>query len=166
MNKSRIVKSAIYTITSFFVLSAVLVGAGVAYTWWAGQSDIDDTPVVVDSAESLKAPILKPTAPAANAKLGASIQMLTTPVAPGINASVIVKTNANSKCNISVLYNEIASKDSGLLSKTADEYGVVSWTWTVESSVPLGKWPVKITCVNGKQSAFVQGDLVVSKTAS
>jgi hypothetical protein len=58
---------------------------------------------------------------------------------------------------------EPASTDSGLAQKNADEYGLLSWTWTVEPTVPLGKWPVKISCAYDGKGAFVQGDLVVAK---
>ncbi len=74
-----------------------------------------------------------------------------------------VKTNAAAACNIKVVYDKTASTDSGLIAKVADEYGMVSWGWTVEPSVPLGKWPVKVTCANAKHSAVVQSDLVVEK---
>ncbi len=78
------------------------------------------------------------------------------------NASIIIRTNAGSKCVIAVVYDKTASSDSGLGSKTADEYGIASWTWTVESSVPIGKWPVKVTCVYNGRSAVVQGNLQVA----
>lgn len=163
MNRERIIRSGIHIIISFVVLLVILVGAGVVYTWWIGQNDIKSNSVVIDSAESTKPSIIKPTKPAANAKLGVAIQMLTTPVVPGLNASVTAKTNTDSKCSIQVLYNEVASRDSGLTPKIADDYGMVSWTWTVESNVPLGKWPVKIACALGSKSAVVVGDLVVAR---
>jgi hypothetical protein len=43
----------------------------------------------------------------------------------------------------------------------ADDFGIVSWTWTVEESVPLGEWPVDVTCAFNDQSAMVRGKLVV-----
>lgn len=122
------------------------------------------TPAAIATpVEAASAPAITPAKPAANAKESASIQMLTSPVAPGSNASVSVKTNAASKCTITVEYNKVASTDSGLKPKVADEFGMISWAWTVEESVPLGKWPVKVTCAYNDQSSVVQGDLVVAK---
>jgi hypothetical protein len=68
-----------------------------------------------------------------------------------------------SKCTISVAYSDVPSKDSGLTPRTADNYGVVTWAWTVEPAAAVGTWPVKVTCALGTKSAFVQGDLQVIK---
>jgi hypothetical protein len=92
-----------------------------------------------------------------------SIQSITSPVAPGDNASIYIHTNRDSKCTITAVYNNIPSKDAGLSPKTADEYGLASWSWTVESTVPVGKWPVTVTCVWNKKIAVVVGDLIVKK---
>jgi hypothetical protein len=89
--------------------------------------------------------------------------MLTSPEAPGDNVSMSVKTVPTSTCTIRVEYNKIPSTDSGLVAKTADEFGIVSWTWTVGEDVPLGTWPAKVTCVYNGRSAVVQGDLQVAE---
>lgn len=142
-------------------LLVLLVGAGVAYTWYMGQQKPITT--VVESETVTRAPVIKHVTPAENVPQGVSIQTLTTPVAPGSNASVIIKTNPASTCTIKVEYNKIASKDSGLSSKVSDEFGTLTWAWTVESTVPEGKWPVTVTCIRGKLSAVVVGDLVVTR---
>ncbi len=145
------------------ILLVLFIGGGAAYTWYMGRTNTSSVAVVpVQSADV--APVIKHVQPAANVNESASIQSLTSPIVPGSNASVTIKTNPNSLCTISVEYNLVASKDSGLSAKTADDFGMVTWAWTVEPSVPLGKWPVKITCAYNKKSAFVQGDLVVAKT--
>lgn len=145
-------------------LIILTLGAGAGYTWYMGQQPLPPVAEVVPVAEvSEPVSAAKHMTPDPNAKASAAIEMLTSPVAPGMNASVNVKTNANAECTISVVYDKTASKDSGLSSKTADEFGIVDWTWTVESTVPYGTWPVKITCTIDKKSAVVQGDLVVAK---
>jgi hypothetical protein len=60
-----------------------------------------------------------------------------------------------------VEYNDVPSADSGLKPKTADDFGIVSWAWTVEATTPVGEWPVDVTCVFNDQSAMVRGKLVV-----
>jgi hypothetical protein len=110
----------------------------------------------------------KPTATgpvqlAPNAKEGVAVQSLSSPVAPGENASIYIHTNRDSKCTITVVYNKIPSKDAGLAPKTADEFGLVSWSWTVEASAPVGKWPVTVTCEWNKKIAVVIDDLIVKK---
>jgi hypothetical protein len=162
--RSRIIRFVRNIAISVAVLLVIFIGGGAAYTWYMGRTTVVDTSVA-DSIDTTPTPVIKHVQPAANANESASVQMLTSPVAPGSNASVTVKTNPSSECTIAVEYNKVASKDSGLRLKTADEFGIVSWTWTVEVSVPLGTWPVKVTCINtaNKKSAFVQGDLVVAR---
>jgi hypothetical protein len=160
--KTRILKFIRNTLISVGVLLVLALGGGAAYTWYMGQTE---TPVAATPAPAATkpAPVIKPTAPAPDAKMSASVQMITSPVAPGANASITVKSNAGSNCTIKVVYDKTASKDSGLIPKVADEFGMVSWSWTVEASAPVGKWPVKVTCANTKNSAMVQGDLKVEK---
>ncbi len=149
---------------SVVVLLVLAVGGGAAYTYFLGPENLQSAEPVA-APVSPSSPLFTPSKPAANAKVGASVQTLTSPVAPGSNASISVKTNAGSKCTIVVIYDKAVSTDSGLAPKVADEYGTVSWTWTVEKTAALGKWPVKVTCVFNTQSAVVQGDLEVVKVA-
>lgn len=163
--KTRAMKTIRNILISVVVLVLLVVGGGVAYTWYVGKYETVPSSAIAAPAAPAKPPVVAPTKPAADAKESASIQMLSSPVLPGANATVSVKTNAGSKCAIAVVYDKTPSTDSGLTQKVADEFGVISWTWTVESTVPLGTWPVKITCLYNDQSAVVQGDLVVSTKA-
>jgi hypothetical protein len=165
-NKSRvpkIPKSVYITVGSILALLVLFVGAGAAYTWYTGQhSDEAVSAAEATPAEVTPVPKHEPMKPAANAKASASVQSLTSPVAPGSNVSVTIKTTPTATCKIVVEYNKVASQDSGLGPKTADEYGIVSWTWTVDKTAPLGKWPVTVTCEYNTKSAVVVGDLEVA----
>lgn len=161
--KARITIFIRNTLVSIGVLLVVFLGGGAAYTWYMGEYGTVNSTAIAAPAEVIPPSTVKPKKPAADAPVGASIQMLTSPITPGSNASVSVKTNAESKCTITVEYNKVASTDSGLKPRLADDFGMVSWAWTVEESVPLGKWPVTVTCVYGDKSAVVKGDLVVAK---
>lgn len=145
----------------FFILVILAVAAGVIYTWYMGQHPIATEKAV--PVKTTKPKSTEPTQLAPNAKEGAAVQSISSPIAPGSNASIYIKTNRDSKCTIKAVYNKVPSKDSGLIPKTADEYGMVSWSWTVESTAPVGKWPVTVTCTWKKQTAVVVGDLVVKK---
>ena len=147
---------------SIGVLLVLAVGLGVGYTWYTGQQS---NVVNEKSAEDVTSvqPVAKPVQIDPNAPESASIQALTTPTSPGENSSVTVKTNPASECSITVTYNDVASKDSGLVKRIADEYGIVSWAWTVDANAPSGKWPVKVTCTYNKKSAYVQGELQVTQ---
>lgn len=160
---NRFAKVAIKIGVSAVILLVLMIGGGIFYVWYSGQNS---EPIVVKNiTKAAKTTIVpKPAVVDENAKVGVSIQALTTPVKPGSNSSISVKTNPGASCAITVKYNKVASTDSGLKPKDSDEYGVVSWTWTVESSVPLGTWPVDVTCSRNNKSGFNSGDLVVSNT--
>ncbi len=148
-------------VVSVLVLLLLFVAAGVIYVLLADQHP--SVAAVATPAPTPTDPVIKPHAPAANAKEGAAVQTITSPVAQGSNAAITVGTNATSTCSISVVYNNVPSKDSGLMNKTADAYGIVSWSWTVEPTVPVGSWPVTVSCTYHGRSAVVQSNLVVTK---
>lgn len=160
----RIPRSAIRTVVGIFLFIALLVGAGAAYTWYVGKNAYKNKEAFAEPVEVHKAPAIKAAETSPKANVGVAVQSLTTPVAPGSNASIFIQTNPDVVCQISVEYNHVASKDSGLTTKTADEYGLVSWSWTVDTNAPIGKWPVIVTCTSqiGK-SGVVKGDLEVAK---
>ncbi len=153
------------TVIGMATLLLLIVGGGVAYTWYEGTYSPPAAAVPLPVSHTANA-IIKPVQPQPDAPVGVSVQSITSPIAPGSNASVTIRTNAGAKCTISVMYNNVASKDSGLVPKTADEYGMVTWAWTVGPSVPLGKWPVKASCANAKNSGVVDQDLVVTNSAA
>lgn len=159
-------KTALYTTLSIFVLLVLAVGAGIGYIWYTGQQ--------APAGTAIQEPVAAPAAPkgpqarvpSPDAPVSASIQNLTTPVAPGDNASVSVRTTPTANCVIVVKYDDQQSSDSGLSPKAADEFGLLSWTWTVDEAAPLGTWPVEVTCVFGDKSAVVKGDLEVAQPES
>ena len=153
----RNVTIAIVMLLLFFVVG------GAAYTYYLGPDQSQQAVAPPPAPRDTTKPLIKPTKPAPDAKVGASVQMLTSPVAPGENTSITVRTLAGAKCTISVVYDKTPSADDGLKPKVADEYGAVSWTWTVEENAPLGTWPVNVTCANAVNSGMVRGDLVVAK---
>ena len=90
-----------------------------------------------------------------------AVQTVTSPVQPGSNASITIRTNPAAVCTISVKQAEAKMEDSGLSKKTADEFGMLSWAWTVKPTDPVGKWPINITCKNKKYSAVVVSEVLV-----
>jgi hypothetical protein len=163
--KSRIVRLIRNTLISTVVLGVVVLGAGIAYTWYNGQQPVATSQAIATPVDPTPPATIKAIKPAANAPVSASVQLLTSPVAPGENVSMSVKTVPTATCTIKVTYNKIPSTDSGLVAKTADEFGMVSWTWTVGTSIPHGTWPAIVTCIYNHRSAVVQGDVVVGRSA-
>lgn len=163
----RVPNSIKNVLVSIVVLLVAFAGGGAVYVWYTGQVGPEDpaataTPVSTKPVTSIAAP----PPPAPNAPVGASVQTLSSPVAPGQNTSMVVRTLPTAVCKIAVTYNGAPTVDSGLVAKTADTYGMVNWTWTVPAGTPEGTHPALVTCEYNKRSAVVRGDLVVSKKAA
>ena len=147
---------------SALILLIILLGVGAAYTWYIGQSGPQQA-AKIQKPDQSAAVAIKPTAPRADTQESAAVEFISSPVAPGGGASINVKTVATSTCTISVTYNNVPANSPALGPQTADDFGNVSWNWTVPTSAPTGTWPVKVTCVRGAKSAVVQDTLVVAR---
>ena len=158
-HRDKAKKRFVIIFVSIAIVCSLIVGGAAAYTWYMGRYK----PVVAEEAPAPKSVLPKTTPQAVDdtVKVGISMQSFTDKVVPGKNALLIIKTNPLAACSIRVEYDKQASTDSGLVPKKADEYGVASWAWTVETSRPLGKWPVNVTCASAKNSAALALDLNV-----
>lgn len=147
------------------VVLALLLGAVGAGAYYAYIQSQQAPAVVEEPLPTPKAPDIPttPAPPANNAKVGVSITSISSPVKPGSNALIAIKTLQSSACSVAITYNidKKVVSDSGLIPKTADEFGVVSWTWTMPGDAQPGNWPVKITCGYKQQSAVVEATLLV-----
>lgn len=148
------------------IVFVVMILAGVGYTWYMGTQATAE-PVAEEIDEAVGPITRTPYQPAPDAAVGVSSQLLTSPVQPGENASLSIKTNPAANCEITLTYGELGeedkqSTDSGLEPKVADAYGMVTWSWTVEASRPVGTWPVEVTCANEAKSGYLRVDLVVA----
>ena len=74
---------------------------------------------------------------------------VTSPVPPGVDATLTVQTSSEALCLITVRYKSGPSKASGLVPKMADGRGIVAWTWRVGSRTTPGRWPISVTCSAG-----------------
>lgn len=157
----KTVRNTAIVVVSILILVA---GLGVAYVYVTDQSgntkqeSIQTTDDLPKETGRPKATIPRPDAP-----VGAALLSITTPVEAGANSSISIRTTPTATCSIKISYGDLESKDSGLATKKADDFGTVTWSWTVDKSAPAGKWPIKVTCKYGKRSAYVQGELEVTK---
>lgn len=94
-------------------------------------------------------------------QLEVKIVSLTSPVSPGDDATITIQTGARADCLITVRYKSGPSKARGLVPKTADSQGRVSWTWRVGSRTTPGTWPIIVTCSRNERQARLQTTLVV-----
>lgn len=163
--KKRALRTSFTIFASILTLLLLACGAGVGYTWYVGQQPGKiSAPVVAASRKPLH-PSPSASHPAADAAVGASVQSLISPAAPGEETSLTVRTQPGADCSIKVMYDKLPSSDSRLQPAAADAFGMVSWSWKVEGAAPEGKWPVKVNCKKGDKSAVVQADLVVKLSA-
>ena len=110
-----------------------------------------------------------PTQTPPNAPVGVAVSYITDTVKRGDNASLTIHTNTDVKCTITVVYDAydmdknklVTAHDSGLVTRNADEYGLVNWSWTVAPNAPLGKATATALCANLKHSGMYIGDIVV-----
>ena len=162
---NRVAQSALKITASAVILLIVVAGAGAGYVWYSGQNPDQNSAAFAEPGEAVHLGGI-PDRPKVdeNKVVSASVQSITSPVTPGSNSSIMVRTNRLATCTISVVYDKTAAKDSGLVEKKADDFGMVEWTWTVPADAPLGKWPVKVTCANKKNSAVVENDLHIVRT--
>jgi hypothetical protein len=160
--KFRVPKVVRNTLIAILIILVLMIAAGIAYTYFGGEYV---PPEVTAPVTPPPATVLPTRKPAPGSPVGGSVQFVTTPVAPGANASITVKTTPDALCTIKVEYDKKKSQDDGLIKKMADEYGNVSWTWTVEETAPEGKWPIEVTCELYKKSGMVQTILEVKKGA-
>lgn len=144
------------------VLVGLLVIAGMIYTWYMGQR-VETGVLSAEVTTPRRGTLPPPPQVDPNAPVGVYIQTLSSPVVPGSNAAVSVRTQPEADCTIKVTYHTTLSTDSGLAPKQSDEYGIVGWSWTVEAEQPLGSWPIDITCTRNKRSGYMRGNLVLVK---
>lgn len=163
--KVRIPKAVRNTFIGIVVCLLVAIGAGVGYVWYTGQDESQVLAATTETEKPAARPFGAPIAPNPDNPVGASVQMISSPVKPGGDVSLIVKTTPTATCKIVAKYNNIVSQNPSLVEKSADDYGAVNWDWTLEAGVPLGTWPVDVTCSFAEKSAMVRGDLVVSDKA-
>lgn len=147
-------------VISIVVMLALFAGAGLAYTKFVAGAPVEETPAATPAEQNYGLP--KPKKPHANSRVSASVQSLLSPVKAGANTSMTVKSLPTAKCKIEVTYDDKKSKDTGLTQKVTDDYGNVTWSWTVDKDAPAGTWPAKVTCFFNKKSAVVIGDLKVT----
>lgn len=140
----------------------LLVGIGVAYAWHTASQE--PLPQQTAAQPQNFTPMIQKPKPDPNAAAYASVQSLTTPIAPGDNASITVKSNLEAICMIVVEFAGQTSKDSGLIRKPVDEFGLVTWAWTIGANDPEGERTVKVTCQHNNKTSFVQGVVMVTKS--
>jgi competence protein ComEC len=95
--------------------------------------------------------------------LSLEVTSVTSPVAPGANATLLANTFPSASCTITVYYKSGPSTASGLTPKTADANGNVSWTWKVGTNTTPGNWRISVTASKDGQSVTKETTFTVGK---
>lgn len=142
----------------------IMIVAAVVYVWYSGLNPAEQAAIKPVDTESI-APKIKTHLTDPNAPVGIVQQTFVGTVVPPANAFISIKTNTSAACQIQVTYhNNTKSNDTGLVPKIADDFGVVQWSWSVPAGIPVGKYPVEITCANQMQkSGYYRVFLEVNK---
>lgn len=161
--RRRLLGRALRVTLSFIIILVLAVGGFVLYAWLGSEeapvATVADPKAKAQLEDRSKSVTLDPSAP-----VGVSVQSITSPTSPGSNVLMVVKTRPDATCTITAEYNKVKSTDSGLVEKTADDFGMAQWSWAVGPAVPEGKWPVTVTCSFNGKSGMVIGDLEVVST--
>lgn len=146
--------------TIVLIILTALVGLG--FAWYLGQ--VQPPPKIeTPSAAELPKEQPKPVIPK-NKPVGVAIQTVSSPVSHGDVASLSIHTSPLVTCSVVLEYNDKPVKVAGLEPQEADEFGIASWTWGIDESVPYGKWPMTITCKNKKYSGVAVAELQVKQS--
>ncbi|MFC4601018.1 TadE/TadG family type IV pilus assembly protein [Cohnella hongkongensis] len=71
------------------------------------------------------------------------------PARPGRKATLVVRTEPGTVVDLSILYKSGPSQAKNLGSATADEAGIVSWTWHVSGRTTPGQWSMEVSNGDG-----------------
>ncbi|MGB3023218.1 MAG: hypothetical protein WBB39_00220 [Candidatus Saccharimonadales bacterium] len=143
------------------VVIIIFIVIGIIYTWLVGRQS---STILNDKPAGSGPQIRKPFAPDPDAAVGVAVQLMNSPLRPGENAMVSIRTLPGAVCTIKVEYNKLPVVDSGVIEKLADDYGVATWSWTVSADAPPGNWPVDITCKRNARSGYLHLDFEVKKS--
>jgi hypothetical protein len=147
--RQRLLSIALGSAGVLFVLALI---AGFVYVWYTGRLPVQAPVVVTQEEEPVATQPIKPKV----TRVGVAVQLLTSPVAPGEYASLSIHTSPLARCTINLEYNTAPVKDAALATKIADEYGVVTWSWTVSKNAPIGNWPLGVRCSYKKDAGVIQ----------
>lgn len=168
--KSRLIKSLRNLAIGVLVLALLIGGIYVALLWLNKPQQISvEEP---DATNKQNPNFVTPNKPPKDVAIGSSIQSISSPLSPGDNASLTLRTTESAVCTIKVVRLDTMLRevqrvtDSGLADKTADDFGIVTWTWSMPSNAGIGKWQADITCQRDSKSTRSIGEIVVQKVKS
>lgn len=158
MMKGRVQKRHVLDKDLVYVICLLLLLLDMSILSSCGSAPPDDRPLMAN----LPDPTANDRASPATAQKIQLIQIVTAqsnlisyPDGPLI---LTIVTSPFALCNFLISYNLLTPSNAfGIVPKTADEHGIVTWQWQVEGKATTGVWPLSITAslVNGSHVTTV-----------
>jgi hypothetical protein len=106
---------------------------------------------------------IKKTEPTKATQLALQITSVTSPVRAGEKATLVAHTEPGARCKISVYYTATRSAAEGLIEKTVEASGNVSWTWKVGTDMAAGTYRIEVTATFGDKKGSQTTNFTVVK---
>jgi micrococcal nuclease len=103
-------------------------------------------PAPAQPVQPVQPPVQPATVTFVNAPLSARHGQATT---------LIAKTSPSTGCSIRVEYKSGPSHAQGLVARTSDGAGNISWTWIVGSNTTPGQWPIYVACGSASAQTYI-----------
>jgi hypothetical protein len=97
------------------------------------------------------------TPPVQQAPPPSTVAFVNAPISarPGQATTLIARTSPNTLCTIEVDYKSGPSHAQGLIPKTSDGSGNVSWSWIVGTRTTPGQWQIYVTCGSAANQTYI-----------
>jgi competence protein ComEC len=95
--------------------------------------------------------------------LSLQILSVSSPVVPGGDASVRIRTSPGASAQIKVFTKSGVSQAKGLEDAVADKDGYVIWNWKVGSSTAEGTWRIEVSASQGREKIVEESSYMVKK---
>jgi len=110
------------------------------------------------------APLWAATVAADTPQLSVAVVALTSPIARGADARLVIHASPHTPCELLVYYNAAPANIHLAFPKRSDDTGQVSWTWRIDRGVIPGTWPLTVHCTDEFKGSIVQSRLEVPFT--
>jgi len=104
-----------------------------------------------------------PTTATTDRQMAVKIISVTSPVNPGSTVTLFAQTKPGALCEVNAGYKLSAGEAKTLYPKQAETSGLVSWTWTVDSSA-TPTWTVDSSATPGKYAATISAKALDGRT--
>jgi hypothetical protein len=137
------------TITALQAIGAIIYGTDINGTIIVTS---DGSGYSIETTKQGRSQTLPTVQPTTTSELSINVVSLTSPIAPGQKATLIIQTTPGADCSIAVYTKSGRSQAQGLGPQTAAADGGVTWSWKVGTSTTPGTWRIVVTATFSGQT--------------